>query len=510
MMSRGSSPKALAVLVVLALLAGQARATWSIVVTDTKTGEVAVASATCVNNLDLEKYLPVIRVGLGAGAAQALIDSGATNRQIIWTELGNGTDPAVILSLIQAVDTQFQQRQIGIVDLQARAASFTGSQTSAWAGGLTGTAGTLTYAIQGNILTGAPVVTAARDALLNTNGDLAEKLMAAMLAAQSMGGDGRCSCSPAAPTSCGSPPPGFTKSAHVGFMIIARMGDSDGTCGSAGGCASGSYYLDLNVAGNQTGKPDPVFQLQGLFAAWRAAWSGRPDHVKSQVTLSSSVLDDSGSATADMLIRLIDWQGIPLTQGGATVTVTRASGPGVVVIGQPVDHGNGTYGVHLQGRTKLGRDLLRVVVDDGQGPVTLYPFTSVAVAPSDFLTSSALQLSASLGDDAALALAGGPGLADRQYLVLISISGTTPGFNLGNVYVPLVLDAAVGWSYVLCNSAVLQNTCGLLDQNGAAAAALSFSPGDLAPLAGGTLSLSALTLDPVDCASDAVVVSIVP
>ncbi|MBL8296719.1 MAG: hypothetical protein JNN30_00090, partial [Rhodanobacteraceae bacterium] len=51
-----------------------ASATWSIVVRDADTQEVAVASATCVSReqepgIDLIPELPVIRVGVGAASA---------------------------------------------------------------------------------------------------------------------------------------------------------------------------------------------------------------------------------------------------------------------------------------------------------------------------------------------------------------------------------------------------------------------------------------------------------
>lgn len=112
----------------------------------------------------------------------------------------------------------------------------------AWAGGVTGQAGDLTYAIQGNVLAGSAVVLAAEQALLAQHGDLTDRLLAAMLAAAQTGGDGRCSCNNAQPASCGAPVPGFDlrekKSAHCGFMLVSRVGDPLGTCDTANGCAT--------------------------------------------------------------------------------------------------------------------------------------------------------------------------------------------------------------------------------------------------------------------------------
>ncbi len=500
-----------AVVLISMLFPAPARATWSIVVTDAATGEVAIGAATCVNSIDLERYLPVLRVGLGAGVAQALVNQSAANRKIIFAELALGTPPAAILAKIQAADSAYQSRQFGIVDLKGEFGQHTGTQNGAWAGGTTGTVGTMAYAIQGNVLTGAAVVARARQALVQTPGDLATKLDAAMEAARSMGGDGRCSCSPQMPTSCGSPPPTFTKSAHVGFMMIARVGDLDGVCTSTLGCANGDYYMNLNVKGNQSGQLDPVTQLHALLQAWRTSWLGRPDHLLSKVTPSAGVLPAGGAASGVLTIQLADWQGTPLAAGGANVAVLHEAGSdGVVTLGAPVDLGNGTYRVPYLAGLQSGKDVLRVVVDDGQGPVSLYPFTEVAVAPAAFLSSGVAQVSASQGDDVPIALNGGKGLGGRGHLVLISASGTAPGFSVGSVQVPLVLDAAVGFSFLLCGTPSLPNTCGTLDANGAATAAVLLNPNDLAPLVSGALHFAAVTLGPIDFASDPVTVNVLP
>ena len=51
----------------LSFLSGGAVATWSIVCVDMQTGEVCVASATCVPSANLMMWVPLIQVGNGAG-----------------------------------------------------------------------------------------------------------------------------------------------------------------------------------------------------------------------------------------------------------------------------------------------------------------------------------------------------------------------------------------------------------------------------------------------------------
>lgn len=211
----------------LAGVAGQAAATWSILIVDTRTGEIAVGSATCLTRIDLLALTPVVVAGKGAITAQAAGDGSGRNRAVVRDRLIEGVPLAEIFAELEAQDAGHQTRQYGMIDTTGGSLTFTGSNASAWAGGQTGHQGDLVWAVQGNILTGPNVVQGAVDAIIATPGDLADKLMAAMVAAREEGGDGRCSCAPNNATGCGSPPPGEFKSSHVGYMVVARLEDRD-------------------------------------------------------------------------------------------------------------------------------------------------------------------------------------------------------------------------------------------------------------------------------------------
>lgn len=244
----------------LALTAGSAAATWSIVIVNTRTGEVGVASATCLENFDLRANTPVLISGIGGATAQSFVDSTGQNRVLIRDRLLAGVNPTQILSELSTFDSGHQTRQYGIVDVRGRAVTFSGTSAAAWAGGRTGSTGDYVYAVQGNILTGAPVVDQAVDAIISTPGDLPAKLMAAMEAARLMGGDGRCSCS-TGPTNCGSPPPSFTKSAHIAYLMVSRFGDLDTSLGlyragsqtAAVGVIPGTASLPVRIVGGGNG-----------------------------------------------------------------------------------------------------------------------------------------------------------------------------------------------------------------------------------------------------------------
>lgn len=256
------TPTRLAVCSALSLVSA-AHATWSIILLDARTGELAIASATCLTNFDLQANASVVVVGRGAAAAQSFVDSTGQNRALIRDRLIAGASPQAILNELAVFDGGHQTRQYGILDTQARAVTFTGSEAGAWAGGITGSfdythaglAGRIIYAIQGNVLTGEPVVAAALSAARTTPGDIPVRLMAAMEAARQMGGDGRCSCTTGGPQACGAPPATFTKSADIGYMIVSRLGDSD-----IGGLSLPAGGAGIAAAGDVTGdgRPDLV------------------------------------------------------------------------------------------------------------------------------------------------------------------------------------------------------------------------------------------------------------
>jgi uncharacterized Ntn-hydrolase superfamily protein len=102
--------------------------------------------------------------------------------------LREGRSAEEVVELLTAADDGRAERQVGVVDAQGRAATFTGDACHDWAGGRTGNG----YAAQGNILVSRETV----DALAVTfeqNGhlSLAERLVECLAAAQVAGGDRR-------------------------------------------------------------------------------------------------------------------------------------------------------------------------------------------------------------------------------------------------------------------------------------------------------------------------------
>ena len=158
--------------------------TFSIVGFDPETGDVGVAVASKFPAVGA--VVPWLEAGVGAVATQSFVNAryGPDGLDL----LRSGEDPTTACGMLTAADDQRAVRQLGMVDCQGGAATFTGDECLDWAGGVVGTG----VAIQGNILAGPQVVAAMEEAWLATAGaPLLERLMAALLAGDLAGGDRR-------------------------------------------------------------------------------------------------------------------------------------------------------------------------------------------------------------------------------------------------------------------------------------------------------------------------------
>lgn len=129
--------------------------------------------------------VPWAQAGVGAIATQSYANTSFGPRGLAL--LTQGLSAEEVLEKLLAEDDGRELRQVGIVDAQGGAATFTGKECFAWAGGRIGPG----YAVQGNILVGPEVLEAMERAFLETSGDLPARLYAALLAGDRAGGDRR-------------------------------------------------------------------------------------------------------------------------------------------------------------------------------------------------------------------------------------------------------------------------------------------------------------------------------
>lgn len=174
-----------AVLATLAAVsfAPSAHATFSIAAYDSVTQELGVAVQSRAFSVGMA--VPWAEAGVGAIATQASTNESFGPLGLSMLRAGKPA-PDALRALLDA-DSGSAHRQLGIVDARGGSANFTGKLCSEWAGGVTGPG----YAIQGNILASEAVVKGMEKAFLETKGELAERLLAALVAGQAAGGDRR-------------------------------------------------------------------------------------------------------------------------------------------------------------------------------------------------------------------------------------------------------------------------------------------------------------------------------
>jgi uncharacterized Ntn-hydrolase superfamily protein len=141
--------------------------------------------------------------------------------------------PQAVIDRLTAADPDSAKRQVGIVDMQGGAATFTGGECFPWFGGLTADH----VAVQGNILVGEATVTAMLRAFQTTQGTLAARLLAALKAGDGAGGDRRGKQSAA-------------------LLVVKPAGGYGGL---------NDRYLDLRVDDHR----HPVDELERLTGLWR-------------------------------------------------------------------------------------------------------------------------------------------------------------------------------------------------------------------------------------------------
>ncbi len=157
--------------------------TFSIVALDREAGELGIAVAS--KFLSVGALVPWLEAGAGAIATQAWANTGFGSLGL--ASLREGRSATGALERLLATDDGREHRQVGIVDAAGQSASHTGTACIPWAGGIAGDA----FAAQGNCLAGPGVLDALAATFSASRARLADRLIAALAAAQAAGGDKR-------------------------------------------------------------------------------------------------------------------------------------------------------------------------------------------------------------------------------------------------------------------------------------------------------------------------------
>jgi uncharacterized Ntn-hydrolase superfamily protein len=159
-------------------------ATYSICACDLDAGQWGVATQS--KFLAVGSVVPWAEPHVGAIATQAYANPRYGPGGLAL--LREGLAAEKVVERLTSADEDRAQRQLGIVDAEGRAATYTGAECHAWAGGRTGAG----YAAQGNILvSGATVDALAETFEASAEKPLAERLLDSLEAAEAAGGDSR-------------------------------------------------------------------------------------------------------------------------------------------------------------------------------------------------------------------------------------------------------------------------------------------------------------------------------
>jgi uncharacterized Ntn-hydrolase superfamily protein len=211
--------------------------TFSIVARDSVTGEMGVAVQS--HAFSVGTVVTWGDAGVGVVATQATVKRtfGPDGLKL----LKEGKSPEEVVKILTEADSGRDNRQLGVLDMQGRTASYTGNKCIAFAGNIAEN----NFAVQANMMLNDKVVPAMTKAFKETKGALAERMIAAMEAGQNAGGDVRGQQSAA-------------------ILIVNPV-------------ATGLIWKDRNIDLRVEDNPEPIKELKRLlqvFRAWEHANAG--------------------------------------------------------------------------------------------------------------------------------------------------------------------------------------------------------------------------------------------
>jgi uncharacterized Ntn-hydrolase superfamily protein len=254
--------------------------TFSIVARDPTTGELGVAVQS--HWFSVGSVVSWAEAGVGAVATQSFVDPGYGRRGLDLMRRGIAA-PAALDQLVKA-DTQRDGRQVAMIDGQGRVSAYTGRSAIAAAGHRLGKG----YSVQANLMANERVWPAMASAYEATAGDLADKLMAALDAAQKAGGD--------------------VRGRQSAALVIVKAKSSGRPWVGA------DRVFDLRVDDH----PDPLVELRRLVRLQRAyAHANRGDELMTEKKIEAA-LDEykAASALAPEVLELPFWHAVTLASIG--------------------------------------------------------------------------------------------------------------------------------------------------------------------------------------------------
>ena len=205
---------------------------YSIVARDSLTGDLGIAVKS--NIPAIGAIVPYARTGIGVIAAQGMPNSSFGIQGLSLLERGVSADQAGG-EMINS-DTGRNVRQLAIVDSRGNSYAYTGINCRYYSGHILGNG----YSIQGNLLSGIEILKAIEQTFLQTSGDLSERLLRSVEAAQKLSNDRKAGQSAA-------------------LLVVRENGGFNGF---------DDHFVDIRVDGDSL----PVVRLRQLYDLWQETY----------------------------------------------------------------------------------------------------------------------------------------------------------------------------------------------------------------------------------------------
>ena len=273
-------PLIVAVFWPLAAAADPLAHTFSIVARDPKTGEMGVAVQS--HWFSVGSSVTWGEAGVGVVATQSFIDPGYGVKGLELMRSGVSA-PEALDRLVKA-DTQREGRQIAFLDAQGRVTAFTGKGAIAAAGHHIGRE----YSTQANLMANERVWPAMAEAFERTPGELVDRLIAALEAGQSAGGD--------------------IRGRQSAAILIVRAQPTGRPWAGA------DRVFDLRVEDN----PEPIAELKRLVRLQRAyAHANHGDELMTQKKIDQALQEYAAAGRiAPEIVELPFWHAVTLASIG--------------------------------------------------------------------------------------------------------------------------------------------------------------------------------------------------
>ena len=254
--------------------------TYSIVARDPATGEMGVAVQS--HWFSVGSIVTWAEAGVGAIATQSFVDPGYGARGLTLMR-GGVSAPDALAQLVKA-DEQRAGRQVAMIDTAGRVSAYTGASAIAAAGQHIGAG----YSVQANMMANDRIWPAMSRAFESATGDLADRMLAALDAADAAGGDVRGRQSAA-------------------LLIVKAKGTGRPWVGA-------DRTFDLRVDDN----PEPLKELRRLVRLQRAyAHANRGDELMTEKKVDAALEEyKSAARLAPEILELPFWHAVTLASIG--------------------------------------------------------------------------------------------------------------------------------------------------------------------------------------------------